>query len=153
MVFIAVAPVLMTGLLGNDRGAVADQVGYLLDGDAVVAHDRDERGVARGPVLPNVAVPMTRQTDCSVASAGLEIGHLSVGWTGQCWDNALAESFFSSLKGELIDTRAWPTRAGARRAVVEYIGWYNGTPLHSSLGYQSPADYENSHREQVRQVA
>ena len=38
---------------------------------------------------------------------------LSVGRTGQCWDNALAESFFSSLKGELIDTRAWPTRAGA----------------------------------------
>ena len=59
---------------------------------------------------------------------------LSVGRTGQCWDNALAESFFSSLKGELIDTRAWPTRAGARRAVVEYIGWYNGTRLHSALG-------------------
>jgi transposase InsO family protein len=78
---------------------------------------------------------------------------LSVGRTGQCWDNALAESFFSSLKGELIDTRAWPTRAGARRAVVEYIGWYNGTRLHSSLGYQSPADYENNHHENVRQVA
>jgi putative transposase len=78
---------------------------------------------------------------------------LSVGRTGQCWDNALAESFFSSLKGELIDNRAWPTRAGARRAVVEYIAWYNGTRLHSSLGYQSPADYENSHHENNRQVA
>jgi transposase InsO family protein len=54
---------------------------------------------------------------------------LSVGRTGQCWDNALAESFFSSLKGELIETRAWPTRAGARRAVVEYIAWYNRTRL------------------------
>jgi hypothetical protein len=74
---------------------------------------------------------------------------LSVGRTGQCWDNALAESFFSSLKGELIDTRAWPTRAGARRAVVEYIGWYNGTRLHSSLGYQSPADYENNQASSV----
>jgi len=78
---------------------------------------------------------------------------LSVGRTGQCWDNALAESFFSSLKGELIDTRAWPARAGARRAVVEYIAWYNGTRLHSTLGYQSPADYENNHRENVRRVA
>jgi transposase InsO family protein len=78
---------------------------------------------------------------------------LSVGRTGQCWDNALAESFFSSLKGELIDTRAWPTRTGARRAVVEYIAWYNGTRLHSSLGYQSPADYENNHHENIRRVA
>jgi transposase InsO family protein len=78
---------------------------------------------------------------------------LSVGRTGQCWDNALAESFFSSLKGELIDTRAWPTRAGARRAVVEYIAWYNGTRLHSALGYQSPADYENNQHENVRRVA
>lgn len=83
--------------------------------------------------------------DCQVA--------LSVGRTGQCWDNALAESFFSSLKGELIDGRAWPTRAGARRAVVEYIGWYNGTRLHSTLGYLSPADYEHNRRENVRQVA
>jgi transposase InsO family protein len=78
---------------------------------------------------------------------------LSVGRTGQCWDNALAESFFSSLKGELIDARAWPTRAGARRAIVEYIAWYNGTRLHSSLGYRSPAEFENDHYKTVRQVA
>ena len=78
---------------------------------------------------------------------------LSVGRTGQCWDNAPAESFFSSLKGELTDTRAWPTRAGARRAVVEYIAWYNDTRLHSSLGYRSPADYGNNHQGNLRQVA
>jgi putative transposase len=62
---------------------------------------------------------------------------LSVGRTGQCWENALAESFFSSLKGELIDTQAWPTRAGVRRVIVEYIAWCNGTRLHSTLGYRS----------------
>jgi len=78
---------------------------------------------------------------------------LSVGRPGQCWDNALAESFFSSLKGELTDTRAWPARARARQAVVEYIAWYNGTRLHSALGYQSPADYENTQHENVRRVA
>jgi putative transposase len=44
---------------------------------------------------------------------------LSVGRKGQCWDNAVAESFFASLKGELTDTQPWPTRAGACRAVVE----------------------------------
>jgi putative transposase len=63
---------------------------------------------------------------------------LSVGRKGQCWDNAVAESFFASLKGELIDDRAWPTRAGACHAIVEYIAWYNGTRLHSTLGYRSP---------------
>ena len=62
---------------------------------------------------------------------------LSLGRKGQCWDNALAESFFASLKGELTDNQTWPTRAAVRRAVVEYIGWYNGTRLHSTLGYLS----------------
>jgi transposase InsO family protein len=67
---------------------------------------------------------------------------LSVGRTGQCWDNALAESFFASLKGECLDRQSWPTRASARRAVVDYIGWFNGTRLHSSLGYLTPDEYE-----------
>ncbi|MEU4572185.1 IS3 family transposase [Nonomuraea sp. NPDC023979] len=68
---------------------------------------------------------------------------LSVGRTGQCWDNALAESFFATLKGELLDQRSWPTRAAARSAIFEFIeGWYNLHRLHSSLGYRSPADYE-----------
>jgi transposase InsO family protein len=69
---------------------------------------------------------------------------LSLGQTGQCWDNALAESFFATIKGELLDLRPWPARAAARRAIVEYIGWFNGTRLHSTLGYRSPAEYEAS---------
>ena len=74
---------------------------------------------------------------------------LSHGRTGQCWDNALAESFFGSIKGELIDLQPWPTQAGARRAVTEY----NGTRLHSSLGYLSPAEFEASHRNEIKNVA
>jgi len=45
---------------------------------------------------------------------------------------------FASLKGELIGTRPWATRAAACRAIVEYVAWYNGTGLHSTLGYLSP---------------
>lgn len=68
---------------------------------------------------------------------------LSVGRKGECWDNAVAESFFATIKRELIDTRSWPTRAGLHAAVFNYIeGWYNTRRLHSSLKYMSPARYE-----------
>jgi putative transposase len=79
---------------------------------------------------------------------------LSSGRTGQCWDNALAESFFASLKGECLDQQPWPTRAAARHATVEYIAWYNGTRLHSALGYMTPDEFETTTDQQaLRQVA
>jgi transposase InsO family protein len=79
---------------------------------------------------------------------------LSVGRKGECWDNAVAESFFATIKRELIDTRSWPTRAGLRRAIFEYIeGWYNTHRLHSTLGYLSPNDYENIHQPAHPQAA
>jgi putative transposase len=79
---------------------------------------------------------------------------LSVGRKGECWDNAVAESFFATIKRELIDTRSWPTRTGLHRAVFEYIeGWYNTRRLHSTLGYFSPAQYEMLHHNANRQAA
>jgi transposase InsO family protein len=62
---------------------------------------------------------------------------------GQCWDNAVAESFFATLKCELVHRHAWPTRVRARSAIFEFIeAWYNRRRLHSSLGYLSPSSYE-----------
>ena len=79
---------------------------------------------------------------------------LSVDAKGECWDNAVAESFFATIKRELIDTQAWPTRAGLRRAIFEYIeGWFNPRRLHSSLGYLSPTEYEAIHHDADRQAA
>jgi len=84
------------------------------------------------------------------ADCQIELSH---GRTGQCWDNALAESFFGSIKGELTDLQPWPTRTAARRAVTEYIGWYNGTRLHSTLSYLSPAESEATRHNEIKNVA
>jgi transposase InsO family protein len=83
-------------------------------------------------------------TSTQFADAARELGvTLSVGRTGQCWDNALAESFFATIKGELLDHRSWPTHASARAAIFNWIeGWYNIRRRHSALGYLSPAAYE-----------
>jgi putative transposase len=65
----------------------------------------------------------------------------SVGRTGVCWDNAMAESFFGALKNELVHRTVFATRNHARRAIVKYIeGFYNSRRLHSSLGYRTPQE-------------
>jgi len=63
---------------------------------------------------------------------------------GNCWDNAVAESFFATLEWELRDGAGWQTRQEAHQAIAEYIEiWYNRIRRHSSLGYVSPAAYED----------
>ena len=63
-----------------------------------------------------------------------------------CWDNAVAESFFSTLKLDLRYRHSWPTRAAARSAIFEYIEvFYNRERRHSTLGNRSPADYKSDH--------
>ena len=67
----------------------------------------------------------------------------SMGSVGVSCDNAVAESFFATLKGELVDRQPWPSRAAARLAIFEYVEcWYNRRRRHSALGYLSPAEYE-----------
>ncbi|WP_167435542.1 integrase core domain-containing protein [Micromonospora chalcea] len=65
---------------------------------------------------------------------------MSVGRRGQSWDNAVAESFFSTIKAELLDRRAWPTRAAAPKAIFTWIeGWYNTRRRPSTLAAAGPA--------------
>jgi putative transposase len=67
---------------------------------------------------------------------------VSMSRAGNCWDNAPVESFFSSLKAELVSSAHWASRRDAHIAVTDYLRFYNHTRLHSSLGYQSPAAFE-----------
>jgi hypothetical protein len=77
------------------------------------------------------------------AKAGVEV---SMGSVGDCYDNAVCETFHASIKKERIYRRSWPTRTEARAAVFEYIeGWYNPRRRHSTLGYLSPAEFERHH--------
>ena len=77
----------------------------------------------------------------------------SVGRTGICYDNAMAESFFAALKNERVHRTAYPTRAHARVDVARYIEfWYNRNRLHSGLGYKSPQEVLNEWTES-QQVA
>jgi transposase InsO family protein len=68
---------------------------------------------------------------------------------GNCWDNAVAESFFATVKVELAHDARWETRAAARSALFEYIEvFYNGQRRHSSLGYLSPRAFERQRTQQ-----
>ncbi len=77
--------------------------------------------------------------------AALRAAHVAVSMSrpGDCWDNAVMESFFATLKTELVHEARWATRAEATAALGTYIeGWYNRRRRHSTLDYLSPAEYE-----------
>ena len=72
----------------------------------------------------------------------------SMGSVGDCFDNAMCESFFATLECELLDRRHFKTQIEARMAIFEFIeGWYNPRRRHSAIGYLSPIDYENTDRQ------
>jgi len=68
---------------------------------------------------------------------------LSMSRKGNCWDNSVAESFFATLKKELIHRQHWLSKGQVTAAISDYIGaFYNRERRHSSIGFMSPADYE-----------
>jgi putative transposase len=78
----------------------------------------------------------------------------SMGSIGDCFDNAMAESFFSTIQRELLDEHHWETRAELASAVFEWIeAWYNPHRRHTSLGGISPADYEAAYRACSAEIA
>jgi transposase InsO family protein len=70
----------------------------------------------------------------------------SVGKTGICWDNAVAESFWESLKRECLQGRVFATRAEARRAIFRWINWYNTSRIHTTLDGVPPLEWEQQYR-------
>lgn len=89
----------------------------------------------------------TQYTSIAFGQRCREVGvKPSMGSVGDCYDNAMAESFFATLECELLDRHRFPTQAEARMAVFEYIeGWYNPHRRHSALGQISPVEFERQH--------
>lgn len=122
------------------------------------AHAQSTRlgGAADGRRAPPTAAGLIHYSDHGLqytvllftgrcVQAGIEV---SMGSSGDCFDNAVCESSHASLKKELIHRRPWPTRADARSHVFEYIeSWFNPRRRHSTLGYLSPAAYEQEHHD------
>ena len=97
------------------------------------------------------AAGLVHHSDQGSQYVALTFGHaagdagiaVSMGSVGDCFDNAVAESFFATLKKDLINRRSWPTKAELRGEVFSYIEeFYNPIRLHSTLGYLSPARFE-----------
>lgn len=85
----------------------------------------------------------------SARDAGIAI---SMGSRGDCYDNAVAESFFATIKKELIRRRSWPERRELTGEVFEYIeAFYNPVRRHSTLGYLSPVQFEEHRHIQIRE--
>ena len=71
-----------------------------------------------------------------------------MGSVGDCFDNALCESFFATLECELIERRRFANRVEAKMAIFRFIeSWYNSRRRHSALGYKSPVNFEAKHSE------
>ncbi len=100
-----------------------------------------------GPGLMHHSDRGCQYTSAEYRAALADLGAtVSMSRKGNCWDNAVAESFFSTIKTELIHDRPWKGRLELRSALFEYIEvFYNRRRLHSSLDYRTPAEVERDH--------
>jgi transposase InsO family protein len=97
----------------------------------------------------------SQYTSDEYAKLAKDLGvRLSVGRTGVCWDNSVAESWFSMLKNEMYHRQSFTTRRRARFAVMQYIEvFYNRRRLHSTLGYRTPAETRTAYYAQTAAAA
>jgi transposase InsO family protein len=109
------------------------------------------RALHQALALRRPAPGLIHHSDRGVQYASLAYQHVlrhhglmpSMSAAGDCWDNAVAESFFATLKVELAETARWATRAAAQHDLSEFIDrWYNHQRRHATLGYRSPVQYE-----------
>jgi putative transposase len=122
--------------------SMADHLRAQLVVDALgmaVARRRPDRGLVHHSDQGSQYTSLVFTQRCR--AVGVEV---SMGSRGDCFDNAILESFHATIKKDLIHRRSWPTKADARTAVFDYIEtFYNRERLHSTLGMLSPEQYEN----------
>jgi len=118
-------------------------VGHALDRHATVdlVTDAIDLATARGLISPDAVFHSDRGTQYTAHAFRDALAEQrirpSIGRKGSCYDNAVAEAFFATLKSE-IDTSAWATRDQARSAVTRYLTYYNHHRLHSTVGNRTP---------------
>jgi len=113
----------------------------------------DALRMALGTRQPGVEVQLVAHTDQGSQYTAEDYtqvldDHLvlaSVGTVGDCYDNALSESFVDSYKTELIADRVWRTNAQLELATVSYVGWFNHRRLHSSIANRPPVEHEREY--------
>jgi putative transposase len=129
----------LLGYSMSDHHDAALVVGAL---DAAVA----TRGRTRMPATIFHTDRGSEYTSAACADTCQRLGLVqSMGRTGSCLDNAVAESWFASLKVELVQRAHYHTKAEARAAIFAWIAWYNRFRLHSARGYLSPIEWEHQH--------
>ena len=147
--FIYLAAVLDAWSRKPDAERQSEVVGWAMANHLRAALVLDAREMAVGQRRPKDVIHHSDQdsqyTSVAFGKRCTEAGvRPSMGLVGDAYDNAMAESFFSTLEAELLSRRRFASQAEARMACFSYIeGWYNPVRLHSSLGYRSPMAYES----------